>query len=342
MNRRRGVAWAVGLVLVALGVAAVRFGTDAAVLPGSGLPCPALLDPPLLTWEPGRILLRDPTTISLFADRKRRVLFAPRQFTLQMATVDVPGRGRRLLVLTAEQFRRGHFLRSHLYLLDPDHPADVVTLSPEPGYNFWDLSVGDVDGDGQPEVALCTWSHTARDPRLAQRFFVYSWARSGDLYPRWRGSRLCRPYVWARLRDVNADGRAELVSVETALSGAQVLVAYAWNQFGFWGAGETDELPADTLTAAETPRLADVDGDGHDELFAVCTDPAGVRRVTAFALHESRWVPVQCSDPLPPDQDIVVVPSIGGSIVVAFVIHGDPTPRPLPLRPVERGHQDAG
>lgn len=150
----------------------------------------------------------------------------------------------RLLVLTAERLVSPQPLRSHVYLVDPSGRKPARALSPEPDYNFWDLSVGDVDGDGVPEVGLCTYSSTARVSTVARRYFIYSWGKSGDLYPRWRGSRLCRPYLAAALLDATGDNKAELISVEKALSGRLLVVAYEWNQFGFWGLGHSAEYDA--------------------------------------------------------------------------------------------------
>jgi len=162
---------------------------------------------------------------------------------LRMVNVKHPQDGPCLLVLTAEQSGRQP-RGSHLYLAPLGDLGRMRELSPEPTYNFWDLSVGDVDGDGVAEVALCTFSQTARDAALARRFFVYRWDKQGDLEPIWRGSQLCRPYLAAALADVTGDDDAELVSVERALSGKLVVVAYRWNQFGFWGLGHTAEYDA--------------------------------------------------------------------------------------------------
>lgn len=172
---------------------------------------------------------------------------------LRMANVKHPRQGPCLLVLTAEQPSRQP-LRSHLYLTQEQRLRELTReLSPEPDYNFWDVSVGDVDGDGTEEVALCTYSQTARDPNYARRFFVYGWDKQGDLYPMWRGSQLCRPYVTAALADVTGDDAAELVSVERALSGKLIVVVYRWNQFGFWGLGRTAEYDAiGTVTPLRT------------------------------------------------------------------------------------------
>jgi len=164
---------------------------------------------------------------------------------LRLVAGSFPGALGGMLILTAEQPGGPQPMRSHLYLAAPEFGnRKARLLSPEPDYNFWDVSVGDVDGDGKQEVALCTYSQTARDPNFARRFFVYKWDRAGDLEPLWRGSKLCRPYITAALADIAGDDAAELVSVEKALSGKLIVVAYRWNQFGFWGLGHTAEYDA--------------------------------------------------------------------------------------------------
>lgn len=165
---------------------------------------------------------------------------SPTGQVLRVAPVVLPTGERATLVLSAADPRRPQPRRSTLILVDRE--GRERRLSPEAHYNFWDLSVGDVDGDGRHEVGLCTFSRTVHDPQYARRFFVYAWTDDGDLEPIWRGSRLCRPYINARLCDINCDGRAELVSVERGLGGGLMLVAYEWNQFGFWGLGHSGEV----------------------------------------------------------------------------------------------------
>jgi hypothetical protein len=209
----------------------------------------------------------------------RRLAYSEGLTILRVLPVQPPGLPPQLLFLTVEdlyprrsleerstpanRFARGgpaqtgtfprHPLRSHLYLVDPSDPRHPRLLSPEAYYNFWEMSQGDVDGDGVAEIGLCTWSRTALDPHLAYRFFVYGWNAQGDLEPRWRGSRLCRPLIQATLRDLNGDGRAELLSVEKAPDGGQVAVAYAWNQFGFWGLGKS-QVYREVCLAGAMPR----------------------------------------------------------------------------------------
>lgn len=160
-------------------------------------------------------------------------------------------------------------MRSRLYLVDPEDPLQPRRLSPSPSYNVWEMSQGDVDGDGVQEIGACTWSRTVLEPEMDYRFFVYGWTANGDLVPRFRGSRLSRPLVAAVLRDVDGDGRAELLSVEKGRDGGEVVVAYDWNQFGFRGIGESAVYPgvclADDATTGGRQRSFRVSLQGPDE-----------------------------------------------------------------------------
>jgi len=194
---------------------------------------------PTLAAPPPQVEWTDHTIVC--EGSQRAPCFTTADQILKVVVAHPPRLGTRLLVLTAEQAALPQPRGSHLYLLDPARPDQTRLLSVEPDYNFWDMSVGDVDGDGEQEVALCTYSYTARDPSYARRFFVYGWDGGNDLCPMWRGSRLCRPYLSAGLADVTGDDKAELVSVEVALSGKLLVVVYEWNQFGFWGLGHSVE-----------------------------------------------------------------------------------------------------
>jgi len=272
------------------------------------------------------------SVFALWPARCRRLtIFDTPWHILNVSRVRVPDRrATGLLVLVAETVDPPQPERSHLYLLDPARPSQPTELSPESGYNFWASSVGDVDADGSEDVSLCTWSQTARDLNYARRFFVYSWDDDGDLYPRWRGSRLCRPYTRARLADVTADGISELVSVEVGLGGGQLICTYEWNQFGFWGIGRTEEHPG-----IESPQIADVTGDAVADIVALVTDPSGVRRPCVFEKRGPRWVLSRHGPPLREDESIVVVPrSDGPARIVTYPTLANQRAREDPLRPV--------
>ena len=217
-------------------------------------------------------------------DAARAPLFCTKDFIIDACPVRPPERDPALLVLTAADLSRTQPRRSSLYLVDLAPPYTSRRLSPEEHYNFWDISVGDVDGDGAQDVALCTFSRTALTPRYARRFFIYSFDEHGDLYPRWRGSRLCRPYETAFLADVSGDEAAELVSVEYGTGGGMLLCAYEWNQFGFWGLGHSDEFARMRLVRAP----ASAHGPKGRALVEVDSGLAGARCVV-FELADAAW-----------------------------------------------------
>jgi len=208
-------------------------------------------------------------------DANRTPLFRTQDFIIDTCPIRPPDGSDSLLVLTAADLSATQPRRSSLYLVDLTFPHASQRLSPEEYYNFWDVSVGDVDGDGAEDVALCTFSRTALTPRYARRFFIYSFDESGDLYPRWRGSRLCRPYETAFLADVTGDDAAELVSVEYGPGGGM---------FGFWGLGHSDEFAHMRLVRAP----ASAHGPKARALVEVDSGLAGARCVV-FELADAAW-----------------------------------------------------
>lgn len=232
-----------------------------------------------IIWNDGCVVLRNKGSTT--------ELFRTPHHVLKVVWSQSPALPPQLLVLTAEDVSGPQPRRSALYSVDPTQSRPPRRLSPEAGYNFWDISMGDVDGDGSQEIGLCTYSQTARDPRFARRFFVYGWDGDGDLYPRWRGSRLCRPYVCAQLADIAGDEKAELLSVEVAPNGKQIVVAYEWNQFGFWGLGHSLEYDRVLEIAPRGER-----GEGVKGVDALVAGLSGGDRRVSLELDDSRLQPV--------------------------------------------------
>ncbi len=155
----------------------------------------------------------------------------------------IPFEGGRLL-LTCDRIRDGHPWGGLVYYVPKNGKPRKLSLHPM--YNFWDIQSGDVDGDGKPEIALCTWSKTRIVPIYARRYFVYGWD-GHDVYPRWRGSRLSKPYVQARLVNLQGEKGMILLAVEITRNGRKCLTAYRWNDFGFTGLAGGDEHEFITL-----------------------------------------------------------------------------------------------
>lgn len=102
--------------------------------------------------------------------------------------------------------------------------------------NPWKVQVCDVDGDGTMEVSLGVYTEAKYHPVYAKRPFLYEF-HNHQLYPKWLGSRLSRPFDDYVFCDVDGDKMDELISVETTREGKKELNAYKWTGFGFESIG---------------------------------------------------------------------------------------------------------
>jgi len=107
----------------------------------------------------------------------------------------------------------------------------------------WKILACDVDADGRPEVALGVRKPARYHPRLENRLFIESW-NGETLVPRWRGSRLSRPFTDFALGDWDGDGADELVACERTREGRMALRGYEWTGFGYVGAGDSPAYSA--------------------------------------------------------------------------------------------------
>lgn len=153
-----------------------------------------------------------------------------------------------------------HTTGSRLFLLQPkifDITANFIVIYQKQGDGFiktwhspaapiWDMSLGDVDGDGGNELALCLRKRESRDPKNNNRLHIYAWGKTG-LYAKWRGTFLCHPFYQTYLMDLDNDGKSELVSLEKHTE-QKLLCIYRWNGFGF-------DLAAKSTLKTATSRL---------------------------------------------------------------------------------------
>lgn len=106
--------------------------------------------------------------------------------------------------------------------------------------NPWKIQTSDVDGDKSREIAIAMFKETKFHPVMANRPYLYDWI-DNRIFPKWRGSRLSKPFDDYIFQDIDDDGADELISIETLQDGYKVVNSYKWKGFGFEGLAESNE-----------------------------------------------------------------------------------------------------
>lgn len=100
--------------------------------------------------------------------------------------------------------------------------------------NPWKLAIGDIDGDGKDEISIGVYKKSPFHQVMAKRPFIYSFTE-GKIQPKWRGSRLSRPFIDYNFCDIDGDGIDEIVAIETLQDNRKLINSYKWKGFGFEG-----------------------------------------------------------------------------------------------------------
>lgn len=96
-------------------------------------------------------------------------------------------------------------------------------------FNIWKLEVGDVEGNGEMELALGVYKKSPHHQVLTKRVFLYNIV-GGRLKPKFRASRLSLPMDDFILYDIDGDGRDEIVSIEIK-DKSYIIAAYQYENF---------------------------------------------------------------------------------------------------------------
>ncbi len=140
-----------------------------------------------------------------------------------------------ILMVTGE---KGDEYGEKLVILTLDGKLKEIYEYPIAQMNPWKVQTADVDGDGIKEISISMYKKTEFHPVMAKRPYLYNW-HDGSIFPKWRGSRLARPFEDYTFSDLDMDGMDELVSIEILSDGREVLNVYKWKGFGFEGIGES-------------------------------------------------------------------------------------------------------
>ncbi|WP_229725444.1 CapA family protein [Hymenobacter baengnokdamensis] len=98
------------------------------------------------------------------------------------------------------------------------------------GFPVYRFAQGDVDNDGQPDLLIGPVKRTPLDGVVRRRLFVYSLDSSGQLHPRWRGSRLMFDIVF--FKAVYTHGLTYVQTIEQETAGRYCIGNYHWQGFG--------------------------------------------------------------------------------------------------------------
>jgi len=109
------------------------------------------------------------------------------------------------------------------------------------GLNPWKVQTSDVDGDDKIEISLGVYKTAPFHLEMAKRPFIYDWHKDA-IAPKWRGSRLSRPFDDYIFADIDLSGSDELISIEYLSDGNKVLSSYKWKGFGFEKNGESESF----------------------------------------------------------------------------------------------------
>lgn len=131
--------------------------------------------------------------------------------------------------------------RAYRVILDPTRPrplyvvrnGKVIAETARARWKPWRLDIGDVDGDGQPELAIGIFKPTRfiREAHTSVFFYTFDGRK---IRKKWLGSSLGRPVVDFCLTRPDASRRCLLMSLQRTGNGGEIALSrYQWSGFGF-------------------------------------------------------------------------------------------------------------
>ena len=170
--------------------------------------------------------------IILYQDNKKLDIYKLKNRVYDYELGDIDGDGRAELVVLTKKAARKYGKKVYIFKIDEKidkiYSEDFSRLKP------WKIALGDVDGDGKAEVSIGVYKKAQFHQVMAKRPFIYSF-EDNKLVPKWKGSRLSKPFTDYIFYDIDEDGIDEIVSIEILENQEKVINTYKWKGFGFDG-----------------------------------------------------------------------------------------------------------
>jgi hypothetical protein len=152
--------------------------------------------------------------------------------------------------------------------------------------NPWKVQTADVDGDGKKEISIGVYKKTRFHPIMAKRPFIYDW--NEGIIPKWRGSRLSKPFEDYIFADIDHDKMDEIISIEVLKNGKNVINSYKWKGFGFEGIRESSSYD----------KIYEICKDDKNKIYAKVKNEKKIKWVK-LTYKEEKWTEEKIKDYVP-------------------------------------------
>lgn len=194
-------------------------------------------DTELIDLKDGFHLSLDKKCITIYDSQKQKIdSYTMGSIIMDYCLGDIDGDGlNEIIILSRNGFNKyGNSIKIFKCQnqIENIYEGDYSELKP------WKIAVGDIDGDAKDEISIGVYKKTPYHKVMAKRPFIY-YFKNGGLLPKWRGSRLSKPFVDYGFCDVDGDGMDEIIAIEVLNDTRKVINSYKWKGFGFEGFAES-------------------------------------------------------------------------------------------------------